>query len=94
MEAELQPVAEKIPRQQNQRRRIGQQDRNISQGKEPPHQETMVVAEHFRDISIGSARTLYAADHLMVVESQHDDGHRADQKSDDRSRGSGFRQEH
>ena len=66
MESELKRIAEKITRQQDQRRRIRLQDRDIGQKQEPSHEEPVVVAEHFRDKSVGPAGTPYARRHLIM----------------------------
>jgi len=94
METELERITEQESRQQDKRRGVGPQDRHIRQEQEPAHQETVVLAEHFRDKTIGPARTLDARAHLMEIKSQYDDRHRADQEADHRARGAGIRQEH
>ena len=94
MESELERVAEQESRQQDKRRRIGPQDRHVRQKQEPAHQETMVLAEHFRDKAVGPACPLEVCRYLVEIECQNGDRHRPDQKADDRARGACIRQEH
>ena len=94
METELKRIAEQKTRQQDKRRCVGPQDRNIRQEKEPSHQEAVVLSERFRDKSIGPAGTLSVYGHSVEIERQHGDCHGPDQETDYRAHGPRVRQEH